>query len=99
MEVSVYIQPHNEENPVFLVGGWTSSDPIIKVTTPEEQAVGTTILQIIATDPLTDEPIRSFRALTALPRQLALDQAGNLLLTERLDYEVIGNTVSFPHTK
>ncbi|CAH0386133.1 unnamed protein product [Bemisia tabaci] len=92
VEVSVYIQPHNEENPVFLVGGWTSSDPIIKVTTPEEQAVGTTILQIIATDPLTDEPIRSFRALTALPRQLALDQAGNLLLTERLDYEVIGNT-------
>lgn len=94
VEVTFFVEATDELKPVFLIGGWTRSNPIITHNTQEEQPIGSNVLRLSAQDPLTMSPIGKFMAKTALPRQFAMDPVGNIVITEKIDYETIQNKVS-----
>lgn len=99
VEVTIYIQAYSDSNPVFTVSGWTPTNPIIKVTVPEEQPVGTTLLTLSAKDPLNGKLITKFKevknaALRDSEDYVTLDQSGNITVKKRLDYESLQQEVS-----
>lgn len=55
---------------------------------PEELPIGSNILTIVAQDPSTSSPVTKFN-VKFMPRQLAMDPVGNVVVTERIDYESI----------
>ncbi len=77
-----------ELRPIFLVGNWMRSNPVIMVDMLEELPIGSIVLAMAAIDTATMLPVTTFQA-KALPRQLAMDPLGNVVLTERVDYETI----------
>ncbi|XP_065209802.1 cadherin-23 isoform X2 [Planococcus citri] len=92
-EITFFVETIDEIRPVFLIGGWMRSNPTIVCDLLEEQPIGSTVLRLIAQDPVTMSPIREYRAKTALPRQLAVDPVGNVVLTERVDYETVRSKI------
>jgi len=64
------------------------------VRVDEETPIGTELVQLKAIDVLTNESLYDFKAITAVPRQIAMDYAGRVILTERLDYETLEDKVT-----
>lgn len=64
------------------------SFPLITHSMPEEIPIGSNVITILAQDPVTMSPITKFR-VKSLPRQFAMDPIGNIVVTERIDYETI----------
>lgn len=94
IEITFFVKPYNNKNPMFTNTGWStenSSTLIVKVD--EETPIGTELLQLKAIDVLTNESIYDFKAITSVPRQVAMDYAGKIILTERLDYETLEDKV------
>ena len=40
VEVTIFVQAFSDGNPVFTVGGWSPSNPVIKLNVPEEEPIG-----------------------------------------------------------
>jgi hypothetical protein len=100
VEVTIYIQAYSDSNPVFTTSAWTPTHPIINVTVPEEQPVGTTLLTLLAKDPLNGKFITKFEEVKSAAFRDAedyvkLDQSGNVTLNKRLDYESLQQEVSY----
>ncbi|PSN50227.1 hypothetical protein C0J52_07794 [Blattella germanica] len=92
-EVTIYIQAYSDKNPQFSMSTWTPTNPIITVSVPEEQAIGSTIVTLVAMDPLNKKPITKFEEVKSAGLQDADDyvrvdsHSGNITLNKRLDYE------------
>jgi len=96
VEITLFVKPHESKNPVFTNGGWTADDDdssTLVVSVDEETSIGTELVQLRAVDVLTNGSLYDFKAVTALPRQIAMDYTGKVILTERLDYETLENKV------
>ena len=104
VEVTIYIQAYSDSNPVFTVSGWTPTNPVIKVTVPEEQPAGTALLTLSAKDPLNGKFIAKFEEVKNADVRDAgdyvkLDLSGNVTLKKRLDYESLQQEVSYCELK
>lgn len=96
VEVTFFVKPYNNKNPVFTNGGWsTDNSSVLIAKVNEESPIGTELIQLKAIDVLTNESLYDFKAVTALPRQIAMDYSGKVILTERLDYETLENKVRY----
>lgn len=96
VEVTFFLKPYNNKNPVFTNGGWsTDNTSVLIAKVNEESPIGTELIQLKAIDVLTNESLYDFKAVTALPRQIAMDYSGKVILTERLDYETLENKVRY----
>lgn len=99
VEITFFVKPYMNKNPVFTNSGWSadgdSSTLIVRVD--EETPIGTELVQLKARDVVTNESLYDFKAITAVPRQIAMDYAGKVILTERLDYETLENKVADCH--
>jgi hypothetical protein len=93
-EVTFFIEATDELKPVFLNSGWMRSHPIITHSMPEEMPIGSNVITILAQDPVTMSAVTKFR-VKSLPRQFAMDPVGNVVVTERIDYETIPSKVSY----
>lgn len=98
VEITFFVRPYMNVNPVFTNAGWSSGDgddtaAALVVKVDEETSIGSELIQLRAVDPMTNESLYDFKAVTAVPRQLAMDYAGRVILTERLDYETLENKV------
>ncbi|KAJ8680655.1 hypothetical protein QAD02_016442 [Eretmocerus hayati] len=98
-EVTVYIQAYSDDNPTFTNTGWTPNNPIIRITVPEEQPVGTTLLMLIAKEPQTGYAVQRYELVRSDDDggyvTLGL-QSGNVVLNKRLDYEFLeGKSIQF----
>jgi len=94
VEITFFVKPHVNKNPLFTNGGWSADDSstlVLKVD--EETPIGTELVQLRAVDVLTNGSLYDFKAVTAVPRQVAMDYTGKVILTERLDYETLENKV------
>lgn len=94
VEITFFVRPHKNTNPVFTNSGWStdnSSKLIIKID--EETPIGWELIQLKAIDVLTNESLYDFKAITTVPRQIAMDYTGKVILTERLDYETLEDKV------
>lgn len=97
VEVTVFVKPFKNQNPVVTANSartsaQDSSAPLV-VTVDEETPIGTELVQLGAIDVLTNRSLIGFEAVTALPRQVAMDYTGKVILTERLDYETLRDKV------
>lgn len=98
VEVTFFVRPYKNVNPVFTNAGWPSSadgddTAALVVRVDEETPIGSELVQLRAVDPTTNGSLYDFKAVTAVPRQLAMDYAGKVILTERLDYETLEEKV------
>ncbi|XP_034950821.1 cadherin EGF LAG seven-pass G-type receptor 1 isoform X2 [Chelonus insularis] len=88
-EVTVYIQAFRDDNPIFLNSGWSANNPIIRVTVPEEQPLGTTLLMLLAKEP-SGHPVQRFELIRKDDDEYYVNvgvQSGNIVLSKKLDYE------------
>lgn len=91
-EVTIYIQAFSDDNPTYLNPGWSANNPIIRVTVPEEQPLGTTLLMLSAKEP-TGQPVQRFELVRQEEDEAYVNvgvQSGNVVLSKRLDYETLG---------
>ncbi|CAH2074945.1 unnamed protein product, partial [Iphiclides podalirius] len=87
-EHTVYVQPYNDQNPQFTNPGWTSTNPVIHHKVREEQPIGSTVLVLMAEDPVSGHLISNFQVLDSQTGLLQVDpQSGQVVLTNHLDYE------------
>ncbi|XP_001607435.2 cadherin-23 [Nasonia vitripennis] len=89
-EVTVYVQAYSDDNPTFTNAGWSANNPTIKVTVPEEQPLGTTLLMLTAKEPQTGYAIQRFELVRDDDDEGYVNvgvQSGNVVLSKRLDYE------------
>lgn len=94
VEITFFVKPHQNKNPVFVNAGWSVDDSsTMTVKVDEETPIGSELVQLKAVDVLTNESLYDFKAVTAVPRQIAMDYAGKVILTERLDYETLETKV------
>lgn len=93
VEVTLYIQSYNELNPRFTVGGWSPTDPTIRVVVVEELPFDSTVLQLSAMDSPSDHAISHFMAVSPLPAGFALYPSGLIKLTRVFDFENLENKV------
>lgn len=94
VEITFFVKPFKNKNPLFTNAGWSSEDAstlVLKVD--EESPIGTELVQLRAVDVLTNGSLYDFKSITPVPRQIAMDYAGKVILTERLDYETLDNKV------
>lgn len=94
VEITFFVKPYKNKNPLFTNAGWSADDAstlVIKVD--EETPIGSELVQLRAIDVLTNGSLYDFKPVTAVPRQIAMDYAGKVILTERLDYETLENKV------
>ncbi|GLG95415.1 Cadherin-87A, partial [Gryllus bimaculatus] len=94
VEVTVHIQANDDDKPVFTVGGWTPSKPVIHVTVPEERPVGTALLTLAAQDPIRNVLITDFKQveendISTQDYFIVGAQSGDVVLNRRLDYETL----------
>lgn len=95
VEITFFVTPYENKNPVFInTGEWSASvendsSMALVVRVDEETSIGTEIVQLRAVDVLTNGSLYDFKAITPLPRQIAMDYTGKVILTERLDYETL----------
>ncbi|XP_057327404.1 cadherin-23 isoform X2 [Microplitis mediator] len=91
-EVTIYIQAFSDDNPIFLNSGWSANNPVIRVTVPEEQPLGTTLLMLSAKE-LSGHPVQRFELVREDQDDSYVNvgvQSGNVVLSKRLDYESLG---------
>ncbi|XP_014206917.1 cadherin-23 [Copidosoma floridanum] len=95
-EVAVYVQAYSDDNPTFTNPGWSPNNPTIKLTVPEEQPLGTTLLMLMAKEPQTGYAIQRFELARGDNDGAYVNvgvQSGNVVLNSRLDYEALGQKV------
>lgn len=96
VEVIIYIQAYSDDNPTFTNSGWSPNNPTIKITIPEEQPLGTTLLMLSAKEPTTGYPVQRFELVREDDDEGYVNvgvQSGNVVLSKRLDYEVLNQKV------
>lgn len=96
VEVTIYIQAYSDDNPTFTNPGWSANNPTIKVTVPEEQPLGTTLLMLSAKEPVTGYPVQRFELVREDDDEGYVNvgvQSGNVVLNKRLDYEALSEKV------
>ncbi|KAL1131312.1 hypothetical protein AAG570_010930 [Ranatra chinensis] len=93
VEVTLYIQAYDEQNPKFLIGAWTVTDPYIRFSIQEETPVGNTILKLSAIDPPTNLPIMKFSIIPPVPVAVSMDSSGHVVLRKHIDYEAMEEKV------
>ncbi|XP_015601930.1 cadherin-23 [Cephus cinctus] len=92
VEVTIYIQAYSDDNPTFNNVGWSPNNPTIRVTVPEEQPLGTTLLMLSAKEPMTGYPVQRFELVREDDDEGYVNvgvQSGNVVLNKRLDYEAL----------
>ncbi|PZC83942.1 hypothetical protein B5X24_HaOG206691 [Helicoverpa armigera] len=88
IEHTIYIQPYADKNPQFTNAGWTSSYPVIYHKIKEEQPIGSTVLVLMAEDPVSGHLVSSYKVINAETGLLQVDPlSGQVVLTKHLDYE------------
>ncbi|XP_076162482.1 cadherin 74A [Ptiloglossa arizonensis] len=90
VEVTVYIQAYSDDNPTFTNPGWSPNNPTIRITVPEEQPLGTTLLMLSAKEPTTGYHVQRFELVREDDDEGYVNvgvQSGNVVLSKRLDYE------------
>ncbi|KAK0090985.1 hypothetical protein PV326_003908 [Microctonus aethiopoides] len=90
-EVTIYIQAFSDDNPIFFNPGWSLNNPIIRVSVPEEQPLGTTLLMLSAKES-TGNPVQRFELVRENDEESYVNvgvQSGNVVLSKRLDYELL----------
>lgn len=96
-DVAVYVQAYSDDNPTFTNAGWTPNNPTIRITVPEEQPLGTTLLMLMAKEPQTGYSIQRFELVRDDNDNEAYVnvgvQSGNVVLNKRLDYESLDEKV------
>jgi len=95
-EITFFVKPYESKNPVFTNGGRSADDGVsspVLVNVDEETSIGTELVQLSAIDVLTNGSLYDFKATSAVPRQIAMDYTGKIILTERLDYETLEDKV------
>lgn len=96
-EVTIYIQAYSDDNPVFTNSGWSPNNPTIKVTVPEEQPLGTTLLMLSAKETPHLHAIQRFELIRDDFDEGYVNvgvQSGNVVLSKRLDYEALKEKVT-----
>ncbi|XP_012262137.2 cadherin-23 isoform X2 [Athalia rosae] len=96
VEVTIYVQAYSDDNPIFTNTGWSPNNPTIRVSIPEEQPVGTTLLMLSAREPATGRPIEMFELVHEDNEEEFVNvgvQSGNVVLNKRLDYETLSDKV------
>lgn len=87
-EHTIYIQPYNDKNPQFTNPGWTNSKPVIYHKVKEDQPIGSTVLILMAEDPVSGHLISNFKVINSETGLLQVDPlSGQVVLTRHLDYE------------
>ncbi|CAH2991920.1 unnamed protein product [Chilo suppressalis] len=87
-EHTIYVQPYADKNPQFINMGWSSSNPIIHHKVKEEQPIGSTVLVLMAEDPMSGHVVSNFKVINSETDLLQVDpSSGQVLLTNHLDYE------------
>ncbi|XP_076643103.1 cadherin 74A [Halictus rubicundus] len=92
VEVTVYIQAYSDDNPTFSNPGWSPNNPTIRISVPEEQPLGTTLLMLSAKEPTTGYPVQRFELVRDDDDEGYVNvgvQSGNVVLSKRLDYEAL----------
>ncbi|XP_063531882.1 cadherin-23 [Cydia strobilella] len=88
VEHTIYIQPYADKNPQFTNPGWSTSHPIIYHKIKEEQPIGSTVLVLIAEDPISGHLVSGFKVVNSETGLLQVDPlSGQVVLTKHLDYE------------
>lgn len=96
VEVTIYIQAYSDDNPTFTNPGWSANNPTIRVTVPEEQPLGTTLLMLSAKEPTTGYQVQRFEMVREDDDEGYVNvgvQSGNVVLSKRLDYETLNEKV------
>ncbi|XP_038210910.1 cadherin-23 [Zerene cesonia] len=87
-EHTIYIQPYADDNPRFMNSGWTNSNPLIYHKIKEEQPIGSTVLVLMAEDPISNSKVTNFKVVDSETGLLQVDPfSGQVVLTRHLDYE------------
>ncbi|XP_045493126.1 cadherin-23 [Colias croceus] len=87
-EHTIYIQPYADDNPRFMNPGWTNSNPLIYHKIKEEQPIGSTVLVLMAEDPISNSKVTNFKVVDSETGLLQVDPfSGQVVLTRHLDYE------------
>uniref|UniRef100_T1IAK5 Cadherin domain-containing protein n=1 Tax=Rhodnius prolixus TaxID=13249 RepID=T1IAK5_RHOPR len=89
VEVTLYIQAYDEQNPKFTVGGWSVIEPVVNVSLQEERPIGSTALSLTAFDPTNNLPISRFSLIPPTPSSISLDNKGKVSIMQRIDYETL----------
>nr|XP_003700747.1 PREDICTED: cadherin EGF LAG seven-pass G-type receptor 2 [Megachile rotundata]XP_012134616.1 PREDICTED: cadherin EGF LAG seven-pass G-type receptor 2 [Megachile rotundata] len=92
VEVTVYIQAYSDDNPTFTNPGWSPNNPTIRISVPEEQPLGTTLLMLSAKEPTTGYAVQRFELVREDDDEGYVNvgvQSGNVVLSRRLDYEIL----------
>ncbi|XP_033194669.1 cadherin 74A isoform X1 [Bombus vancouverensis nearcticus] len=92
VEVTIYIQAYSDDNPTFTNPGWSPNNPTIKISVPEEQPLGTTLLMLSAKEPTTGYAVQRFELVREDDDEGYVNvgvQSGNVVLSKRLDYEAL----------
>ncbi|KAK9498689.1 hypothetical protein O3M35_003268 [Rhynocoris fuscipes] len=89
VEVTLYIQAYDEQNPKFTVGGWSVIDPVINTSLQEERPIGSTVLTLTAFDPTNNLPISKFNLIPPVPASISMDNKGSITVMQRVDYETL----------
>ncbi|XP_045534163.1 cadherin-23 [Papilio machaon] len=88
VEHTIYIQPYNDKNPQFTNPGWSNSKPVIYHKVKEDQPIGSTVLILMAEDPVSGHLISNFKVINSETGLLQVDPlSGQVVLTRHLDYE------------
>ncbi|XP_026729820.1 cadherin-23 isoform X2 [Trichoplusia ni] len=88
IEHTIYIQPYADKNPQFTNSGWTSSNPVIYHKIKEEQPIGSTVVVLMAEDPVSGHLVSNFKVINSETGLLQVDPlSGQVVLTKHLDYE------------
>ncbi|XP_034183183.2 cadherin 74A [Osmia lignaria lignaria] len=92
VEVTIYIQAYSDDNPAFTNPGWSPNNPTIRISVPEEQPLGTTLLMLSAKEPTTGYAVQRFELVREDDDEGYVNvgvQSGNVVLSRRLDYEAL----------
>lgn len=95
-EVTIYVQAYSDDNPRFTNIGWSANNPTIRVTVPEEQPLGTTLLMLTAKEPQTGYAVQRFELVRDENDEGYVNvgaQSGSVVLSKRLDYEALNEKV------
>ncbi|XP_024085574.1 cadherin-23-like [Cimex lectularius] len=96
VEVTLYIQAYDEQNPKFTVGGWTPFEPIINISFQEEKPAGSPIFTLSGIDPTNNFPLTRFSLIPPIPPSISMDSGGSIVTLKKIDYEsMLDKTISF----
>lgn len=97
VEVTIYIQAYSDDNPTFTNFGWSPNNPIIRMSVPEEQPLGITLMTLSAKEPMTGYPVQRYELIREVDDEGGYVnvgvQSGNVVLSKRLDYETLDQKV------